>query len=261
MRPGRGRASPVQLIESSEQAQHGQRVEAPAAEVLCACWLQVSRLDCLVGHAPVAMHPIVQHLLHQAVSVLFATDPHVQGLMCSLVLASAIIAQALHAPFAGRVLNYLELLSLVCSYLTFNLGQFTFVEGISGDMIACVSIVVFLANAAFFGGALWAVLEIIKQQKKKDDNEEGASTGQWDRLCASRGRGQELKHAHAQTSHLTQHHTLRSSRVVECIPDRQTGPAAEGGQGSAGTASQANSKGRGRGQHSGCNSHPRRRRG
>jgi hypothetical protein len=85
------------------------------------------------------------------VLVFFAGNSHVQSLLGLLIVTLSLAAQAYAMPFESSTLNTAEFVSLLCSCLTFYIGQFIYVDNtdISESGKSLVSWIALAVNVGF----------------------------------------------------------------------------------------------------------------
>jgi hypothetical protein len=93
---------------------------------------------------------------------------HVQSLLGLLVIVLALIVHSLAMPFDSKILNVAEFVSLVTSFLTFFLGQFTYTESdvVSDGSKAGISYLALVINMFFIVFMSYLMIKAYKSKAK-----------------------------------------------------------------------------------------------
>ncbi len=93
-----------------------------------------------------------------AVSVFFIGKLHLQILMAAFAVFMCLLAQLAAQPFENILMDWMEFLSLFCSFCLFFLGNFFFVEGLSQEVEVIVTMVIVIDVFFFVLGVLYCFI-------------------------------------------------------------------------------------------------------
>lgn len=103
-------------------------------------------------------------------AVFFAFNYHAQAQFGLVIVIAAVVLHARAFPFQRRALNLLELLSLVCTSITFLCGQFTLVDlGYGQATVTAVSYVAFTMTVLFSLVFLAMFVQLVITEYRKED--------------------------------------------------------------------------------------------
>ena len=103
-------------------------------------------------------------------AVFFSFNYHAQARFGLMIVIAAGFVHARAFPFQTRVLNLLELLSLVCTSITFFCGQFTVIDlGYGQATVAAMSYIAFTITVLFSLVFLATFVQLVIAEKTKED--------------------------------------------------------------------------------------------
>lgn len=100
-----------------------------------------------------------------AVSVFFIGKLHLQILMASFMVFGCLLAQLAAQPFENKLMDYMEFLSLFCSFCLFFLGNFFFVDGLSREVRVIVTVTIVADIFLFAVGVIYCFLWMLRHAR------------------------------------------------------------------------------------------------
>ena len=103
-------------------------------------------------------------------AVFFSFNYHAQAQFGLVIVITSVVVHARAFPFQKRALNLLELISLVCTSVTFLCGQFTLVDlGYGQATVAAVSYIAFTMTILFSLVFLAMLIQLVLAERRKED--------------------------------------------------------------------------------------------
>ena len=178
---------------------------------------------------------LLRKVLLLIILVFFTNNPHVQSLLGLLIIIAALAIHCIALPFESNILNLAEFASLFTSFLTFYLGQFTYVDDttISHETREIVSYIALSINIIFLLFILYLIYLTYKEDKlakkfikqlRKDTNILSDSTADDIKLndieMIERKRKETMKEfrhfrASSNTDQFNQHHHIEKKYSTE----------------------------------------------
>jgi len=101
---------------------------------------------------------IIRKVLMVCVAVFFSYDIHIQSLLATLLVVTALCVHSLACPYVTDAMDGLELLSLFGSFCTYFFGQFLFTDSVNKAGKTAVSFIIVFINITVIAAIICMVL-------------------------------------------------------------------------------------------------------